>query len=94
MQLFWQVTEKVQRTTIPELTVTFRRVTKEHYVPSEADLQEARDADNELPVEEDYFAGTNDEITVTLGEGEWMTYELGAVYGAGMGLVERESEVV
>lgn len=92
MELFWQVTKKHQQVFTPELTVTFRRVTKEHYVPTEAEIMEA----GEPLEEEDYFSETNtkDEITVVVSEGEWMSFELGAIYGQSLGLVEQEASVV
>lgn len=95
MELFWQVTEKHQQVFIPVLTVTFRRVTKEHYVPTEADIKEAEEGGFEAPQEEDYFSSLKeDTITVPVSEGEWMSYELGAIYGAEMQLRQREVEVV
>lgn len=66
---------------------------EKHWVPTEADIKDSLDEGLDTPQEEDYFSETNEYIEKVVSEGEFMSLELGAVYGQGLTLIEENVEV-
>lgn len=75
MELILRVREKRERApSIQPYTITFEKLTKEHYVPDEQDLKESPEA-----IEEDYLATTGESFWVTTDEADFLGLEVGDV---------------